>query len=115
MKTKRKFKSLAVQYAYDRYVGQAPERIRSFEDELLNAEIARQVYSLRTQAGLSQHALAKRVGTTASVICRTDYLCRLGDTDYQGHSLSMLRRVATAVGKQLEVRFVEQEREPRSA
>jgi hypothetical protein len=33
-------------------------------------------------------------------------ICRLEDADYDGHSLAMLRRVAAAVGKRVEVRFV---------
>jgi hypothetical protein len=40
------------------------------------------------------------VGTTTSVICR------LEDADYQGHSLAMLRRVADALNKRVELRFV---------
>jgi predicted transcriptional regulator len=50
--------------------------------------------------GLSYRALAKKVGTTAWVICR------LEDADYGGHSLTMLRRITAAVGKRLEIRFV---------
>lgn len=99
-KKARKFRSRALQYAYDRYVGDDPERIESFEDEVLNARIARQIYDLRTKAGLTQQELADRVGTTASVICR------LEDADYEGHSLSMLRRIAEAVDKRIEIRFV---------
>ena len=68
--------------------------------EEANAEIARKIYDLRTQAGLSQRALAKLVGTTASVICR------LEDSDYEGHSLAMLRRIAGALNKRVEIRFV---------
>ena len=69
-------------------------------EEEANAEIARKIYDLRTQAGLSQRALAKLVGTTASVICR------LEDSDYEGHSLAMLRRIAAALNKRVEIRFV---------
>ena len=47
--------------------------------------------SPRKKAGLSQRQLAELVGTTASVICL------LEDADYQGHSLSMLRRIASAL------------------
>ena len=49
---------------------------------------------------ITQRQLAKKVGTTASVICR------LEDADYQGHSLAMLRRIAAALGKRVEIRFV---------
>jgi transcriptional regulator with XRE-family HTH domain len=51
-------------------------------------------------AGLSQRELAQRVGTSASAICR------LEDADYDGHSLSLLKRIAQALGKRIEVRFV---------
>jgi hypothetical protein len=40
------------------------------------------------------------VGTTQSVISK------LEDADYEGHSLSMLKRIGTALHKGLEVRFV---------
>ncbi len=97
---KKKIKSDAVQFAYDRYIGDDPEQQGVFEDELANAEIARKICEFRTKAGLSQRELAARVGTAASVICR------LEDADYEGHSLSMLRRIATALDKRVEIRFV---------
>jgi transcriptional regulator with XRE-family HTH domain len=84
---------------YDRFIGDDPERVASYENALTNAEVATAIYELRTQAGLSQRALAGRVGTTASVICR------LEDAEYEGHSLSMLRRVAAALGRRVEIRF----------
>ena len=70
------------------------------EEERANAEIARSIYKLRTDAGLSQRELAKLVGTSASSICR------LEDADYEGHSLGMLRRIAAALNKRVEIRFV---------
>jgi transcriptional regulator with XRE-family HTH domain len=51
-------------------------------------------------AGLSQRKLAERVGTSASAICR------LEDADYEGHSLSILKRIAEALDQRVEVRFV---------
>ena len=60
------------------------------ETERQQAEIAQQIYDLRTAAGLTQCELAARVGTTASVICR------LEDADYDRYSLTMLRRIAAA-------------------
>jgi transcriptional regulator with XRE-family HTH domain len=86
-------------YLYDRYIGDDPERIASYEEALSNAELAVAIYELRTEAGLSQRALAERVGTTASVICR------LEDAEYEGHSLSMLKRVAAALGRRVEISF----------
>ena len=97
---RRRLRSKALQFAYDRYVGGKQEQVDSFEDELLNARVARQLHDLRAEAGLTQQQLADRVDTTASVICR------LEDADYDGHSLSMLRRIAGALGRRVEVRFV---------
>jgi transcriptional regulator with XRE-family HTH domain len=63
----------------------------------VNAEVARTIYELREQAGLSQKELADRVETTQSVISR------LEDADYEGHSLSMLNRIAKALNQQVQV------------
>ena len=97
---KRKFKSPTLQWTYNRYIGNDPKQIEEYEQEVLNAEIARKVYDLRTKAGLSQRELARRVGTSASAICR------LEDADYEGHSLFMLKRIAEALDKRVEIRFV---------
>ena len=100
MGRKSRFESEALQYAYNRYVGRDKKKAEAFDAELANAEVARKLYDLRTQAGLTQAALAKLVGTTASVISR------LEDADYDGHSLAMLRRIATGLNKRVEIRFV---------
>jgi DNA-binding XRE family transcriptional regulator len=97
---KRKFKSAALQWTYNRHIGTNPKRVEEYEQELLNAEIARKIYDLRTKAGLSQRDLAKKIGTTASTICR------LEDADYDGHSLYLLKRIAEALDKRVEIRFV---------
>ncbi len=68
-------------------------------------EIAEIIYEARTNAGLSQRALAKLVGTSASVICQ------LEDANYEGHSMAMLRRVAKALHHRVEVRFVPEEKQ----
>ena len=98
--TKKKFNSKASAYLYKRYIAGDPAREQSYEDEAINAEIARKIYGLRTKAGLTQQQLASRVGTTKSAICR------LEDADYDGHSLSMLKRIAEALDKRVEIRFV---------
>jgi ribosome-binding protein aMBF1 (putative translation factor) len=100
MASKNRFRSPALRYAYDRYIGEDKARVASFEEELANAEIAGQIYKLRTKARLSQRQLAAKIGTTASVICR------LEDADYSGQSLAMLRRIAAALNKRVEIRFV---------
>ena len=97
---KRKFESKTVQFLYDRYVGEDRKQVAEFEDVALNAEIARKIFELRTKAGLSQRELAKRVGTSASAICR------LEDADYEGHSLMLLKRIADALEARVEIRFL---------
>ena len=84
----------------DSMVGDDPALKQLVEDARLNARVAQRLYALRTEAGLSQSELARRVGTTQSVISR------LEDADYEGHSLSMLQRIAHALDQQLDVRFV---------
>ena len=100
MPYKRKPTTDAVEILHRRYFEGKPEMMALLEEERANLDIARKVYDLRTSAGLTQKQLAKRVGTTASVICR------LEDADYEGHSLSMLRRIAAALDKRVEIRFV---------
>jgi DNA-binding XRE family transcriptional regulator len=97
---KRKFTTDAVEIVHRRYYEGKPERLAALEEERANAEIARKIYELRTRTGLTQTQLATLVGTTTSVICR------LEDADYEGHSLSMLRRVANALNQRVEIRFV---------
>lgn len=97
---KKQFNSKASAFLYKRYVAGDPKREESYEQEVINAEIARKIYDLRTKAGLTQQELATRVGTKKSAISR------LEDADYDGHSLSMLKRIAEALDKRVEIRFV---------
>jgi len=100
----RKPTSDAVEILHRRYVESDPEMARLVAEELANLQIAQKIYDLRTKAGLSQRELAKLVGTTASVICR------LEDADYNRHSLGMLTRIAAALNKRVDIRFVNQRR-----
>ena len=84
----------------DNLTGHSPEMAALVEQEQSNLDIARQIHELRTKAKLSQAQLARRVGTTQSVISR------LEDADYDGHSLDMLRRIAAALEKRVEIRFL---------
>jgi predicted transcriptional regulator len=92
--------SNASRFLYNRYIAGDPRREEVFEEEVINAEIARKIFQLRTKAGLTQQELADRVGTSKSAICR------LEDADYEGHSLSMLKRIAEALDKRVEIRFL---------
>ena len=56
----------------ENFVGGDPKRQAMLDEETVNFESAQLVYELRTKAGLTQRQLAKKVGTTASVICRME-------------------------------------------
>ncbi len=84
----------------DRLTGDDPELREMIAEERLNAQVARMIYDARTAAGLTQKQLADLIGTQQSTVAR------LEDADYEGHSLSMLRRIAEALNQRLEVRFV---------
>jgi transcriptional regulator with XRE-family HTH domain len=60
-------------------------------------DIALQLTTLREEQGISQAELARRAGTTQQQISR------LESPSYEGHSLSMLRRVAEALGSHVKV------------
>ncbi|MFN8644529.1 MAG: helix-turn-helix transcriptional regulator, partial [Candidatus Binatia bacterium] len=75
-------------------------RIAELDEAGASAEVTRRVCELRTKAKLTQKELAARVETTASVILR------LEDDDYEGHSLVMLWRIASALNQRAEIRFV---------
>lgn len=70
------------------------------QEESFNANIAQQVYDLRTEAGLTQKQLADLIGTRQSVISRIE------DADYSGHSLALLKKIAGALKRRLNVEFV---------
>ena len=82
-----------------RYYEGKPERLESLQEEREHAEVARKIYDLRKEAGFTQKELAERVGTTPSVISR------LEAADYEGHSFTMLRRIAAALDKKVRIEF----------
>jgi len=63
-------------------------------------EIAQMIYDARTTARLTQADLADLIGTQQPVISQ------LENADYEGHSLSMLERIATALKMRVELRLV---------
>ena len=71
---------------------------KTFERTLQQIDLALLVREMREDARFTQTELAKRVGTTQSVIAR------LEDAEYVGHSLTMLERIAAACGVGLRLR-----------
>lgn len=97
---RRSHHSGALAHLLERFIGDDPKKLASLERARVEANIAQQIYDLRTAAQLTQRQLAARVGTSASVICR------LEDSNYERHSLSLLHRIASALGARIELRFV---------
>ena len=99
-KQKRKPIDDAVEILHRRFVKDDPETLADLDKIRADNDVARKIHDLRTKVGLSQRELADLIGTSASVICR------LEDSDYEGHSLAMLNRIAAALDKRVEIRFL---------
>ena len=81
---------------FDRYLDkqlQDPTFAARFKNAGEAWDVALQIAALREQAGLSQNDLAKLLKTSQQQISR------LESPGYEGHSLSMLRRVAGALAR----------------
>jgi len=95
----------AVKILHGRYIKGNAKRAASVRSEREKAHIAMQIHRLRTKAGLSQKQLADVVGTTQSVISR------LESTNYTGHSMNMLEKIATALQCEVRVELVPAKKE----
>ena len=87
---------------FDQYLEeqlQEPDFTARFEHAGDAWDVALQIAALRQQAGLSQKELAKLLKTSQQQISR------LESASYEGHSLSMLRRVAEALHAKVRVVF----------
>jgi transcriptional regulator with XRE-family HTH domain len=84
----------------DRYIKGKPKMEAMFREEQQRLRLAAWLREIRESAGISQSELARRIGTTASAICR------LEDPDYEGHSLKTLQRIVKALGMGLELTLV---------
>lgn len=94
----------------DRITGDDGELRDMIAEETVNVRVARLIYEARTTANLTQQELADLIHSKQPVVAR------LEDADYEGHSLSMLDRIATALGKRVEINFVpKDERDLQSA
>src|SRR2546421_6556042 len=85
---------------FDRYLEsqmQDPAFAVRFQEAGEAWDVALQLTALRQQAGLSQKELARKLKTSQQQISR------LESPGYEGHSLSMLRRVAKALHARVRV------------
>jgi transcriptional regulator with XRE-family HTH domain len=94
---------------FDRYLDEQlkdPAFAERFERAGEGWEVALQIAALRERIGLSQADLARKLKTSQQQISR------LESPSYEGHSLSMLRRVARALGANLRVMIEAKESAP---
>jgi DNA-binding protein HU-beta len=96
----KRLSSDAYQWAYDRYIKGDPEMEKYFEELGVKADVARQLYDLRNEAGLTQEQLADLVGIDPSVIDDVE------EADYEGDFLRIASRIANALHRRVEVRLV---------
>jgi len=95
-----KRESDGLKYLYAKYIKNDPESVELLKEYEVWAENAKQVYDLRIQAGFTLAELADLVNVGESVIEA------LEQADYAGDALAMFVRIASALNKKLEVRFV---------
>lgn len=84
----------------DRMIGDDQQLRRLIREAKTNADIAQMIYDARLEANLSQAALAELIDSNQQTISQ------LESADYEGHSLTMLRRIADALEQELVVQFV---------
>jgi ribosome-binding protein aMBF1 (putative translation factor) len=96
----RNFASDGLKWLYEKYVKNDPESVELLREYEVRAEIAKQVYELRDQAGLSSAELADLVDVGESVIEAIE------QADYEGDALAVLVKIASALNRKLEVHFV---------
>ncbi|MBN3922221.1 helix-turn-helix transcriptional regulator [Nostoc sp. NMS4] len=89
----------------DKMTSSDPELEAMVAKASINAEVAQLIYEARTKAGLTQKQLAELVGTKQPVIAR------LEDAYYEGHSLSILQKIAQALNQRVVIRLTPLEHE----
>jgi ribosome-binding protein aMBF1 (putative translation factor) len=70
-----------------------------YQRELARFQLARQIARLRERAGLSQAALAERIGTREAAVARMER------DAYRGYTVETLANIAAATKTTLEVRL----------
>jgi DNA-binding XRE family transcriptional regulator len=88
------FKTLKDQWFKD------PEVRREYEALQTEFQLAEELIKARTKAKVTQAELARRIGTKSTAISR------LESPNYGKASISMLKKVAQALGCELQIRLV---------
>lgn len=82
-----------------RQLAEDPDLAERVLEEWFNSNIAQIVYDARGETGLTQQQLADRCGVDVTIISDIE------DADYDGHTLSLLNRIAEALGRVVRVEF----------
>lgn len=77
-----------------------PEFKKLYIREGIKLKIAFKIHELRHKLGITQTALAKKIGTTQSHVARMEH----GNTN--NYEIKTLQRIAEATGKKLVVNFI---------
>jgi len=93
-------RSDALKSLYDQLYKNNAARQHSLELEFLNAEVARNLYRLRTDLRLTQKELSEKTGIADIVIADIE------DADFDGNSLQILQEICATFGKGLKLEFV---------
>lgn len=94
-----------VSHNHKQFLKKAAERpgfIEAYESLELEYKVVNQLLNARSRAGLTQDAVAERMGTTKSAVSR------LKSAGKHAPSLSTLKRYAQAVGCELQINLVQQ-------
>ncbi len=101
--TELKFKP--VRHSHKEFLAKAATHkgfVEAYDALALEYQVANQMLKARSRAGLTQDAVAERMGTTKSAISR------LESAGKHAPSLATLKRYAQAVGCELQVKLVRQ-------
>lgn len=94
-----------VRHDHKAFLAKAAKRkgfTQAYDALALEYQVADQMLKARSRAGLTQDAVAERMGTTKSAVSR------LESAGKHAPSLATLKRYASAVGCELQVRLVPQ-------
>jgi DNA-binding XRE family transcriptional regulator len=98
-------KPMLVKHDHKAFLAKASKRAgfdEAYDALELEYQVVSQLLKARTKAGLTQDAVAERMGTTKSAVSRLESAAK------HAPSLSTLKRYAQAVGCELQVRLVPQ-------
>lgn len=92
-----------IPHDHDAFLSQASQRsgfAEAYGDLEMEYALASQMLRARAEAGMTQDAVAERMGTTKSAVSRLESVTR------HAPSIATLKRYASAVGCDLEVKLV---------